>query len=432
MIQRYCTKEMSAVFSSEMRFEFMKKVEVQCALVQAEMNIIPKKDALQISKKAKFSVKRINQIEETTKHDVIAFVSNLAENIGPSGRFVHYGLTSSDVLDTALSLQLSEAFNILSKDLTSLRKTLIKLIKTHEHTICAGRTHGIFAEITTFGFKMAGFLSELNRNIKRVESAVAQIKICKLSGAVGSSSALPPEFESKVAKRLKLNVEPFATQVIPRDRHAELVSALTFLLAGYERISVELRHLQRSEVGEVIEGFSLGQKGSSAMPHKKNPISAENISGISRLFRGYLVSSFENIALWHERDISHSSVERVVFPDMFHLAHYATRRLNNLLENIYIDIKKMKQNTNLLGGVMYSSHLLLHLVNQHNISREKAYKLIQNAAHSLEEGESLKLFIQKDKILSKYFSTKDLDKIFSGSDHLKAISARIKRYGDLL
>ena len=432
MIQRYSTEEMNNIFSPDMRFEYMKHVEIQCALVQAEMGIIPKKDALQISKKAKFNVDRINEIEKTTKHDVIAFVSNLAENIGPSGRFVHYGLTSSDVLDTALSLQLSDAVKVLSADLKKLRSSLKKLVAKHENTICAGRTHGIFAEITTFGFKMAGFLSELNRNIKRIESASSQIRICKLSGAVGTSSALPLEFEEKVAKKLNLKVEPFATQVIPRDRHAELVSALTFLLAGYERISIELRHLQRSEVGEVVEGFSKGQKGSSAMPHKKNPISAENISGISRVFRGYIVSSIENIALWHERDISHSSVERIVFPDMFHLAHYTTRRLNDLLENIYVDDDKMKKNTNLLGGVMYSSHLLLHLVNKHNLSREDAYKLIQSAAHNLKSGENLRQFILSDKILSKYFAKKDLDLIFSGSVHLKSISARLRKYGDIL
>lgn len=428
MITRYSTEEMTKLFAPESRFEFMKKVEIECALVQASMRIIPRKAAIDIQKKSKFQINRINEIEKVTKHDVIAFVSNMAENVGENGRFIHFGLTSSDVLDTALSLQLSQGLQLVLNETQRLRKTLLKLIKSHRKTICAGRTHGIFAEITTFGFKMSGFLTELDRNIERLTHAQKCIQICKLSGAVGTSSAMPLEFEQKVAKKLGLQVERFATQVVPRDRHAEVLTALALLTSGYERLAVELRHLQRSEVSEVIEGFTKGQKGSSAMPHKKNPISAENITGLSRLMRSYSQAAFENIALWHERDISHSSVERVIFPDAFQLAHYMTKRLDELLAGLYIDTKKMFDNTQLLGGVLYSSHLLLHLVEKHNMSREDAYALVQKLAHELKPNEHLKHKILKDKEASQLFKRQDLDSIFSGKKHLMSVDKRMKEY----
>jgi adenylosuccinate lyase len=428
MIQRYSTEAMDLQFSQQSRFEYMKKVEVECALVQAEMGIIPKQAAKDIQKKARFNVERILEIEKVTKHDVIAFVSNMAENVGPSGRYLHFGLTSSDVLDTALSLQISEAIAILLVEVDRLKATLNKTVKLHKKTICAGRTHGIFAEITTFGFKMAGFAAELARNEERLLLAQQGIQICKMSGAVGTSSALPINFERAVAQRLELSVEPFATQVVPRDRHAEVLNALALLVSGYERLAVEFRHLQRSEVSEVIEGFSKGQKGSSAMPHKKNPISAENITGLARLMRSYAQAGFENIALWHERDISHSSVERVIFPDAFQLAHYTTKRLNDLVSGLYVDSKRMFENTQRLGGVLYSSHLLLHLVEKKNMSREDAYALVQKLAHELKEGEHLKDKISKDKKAQKLFSKSELADIFSGKKHLASIESRLKTY----
>jgi adenylosuccinate lyase len=428
MIDRYSTEEMKGIFSAESRFEYMKIVEIECALVQSEMGLIPKKAAQDIKTKSKFSVERILEIEKTTKHDVIAFVSNLAENVGESGRYIHFGLTSSDVLDTATSLQLRDALSLVLNDLKILRTTLYKLIKKHKTTICAGRTHGIYAEITTFGFKLAGFMSELDRNILRIQNAQQQIAICKLSGAVGTSSFLPISFEARVAKKLKLQVEPFATQVVPRDRHSEMVSALALLAVGFERLAVELRHLQRSEVGEVIEGFTPGQKGSSAMPHKKNPISAENITGLSRLLKSYASASLDNVALWHERDISHSSVERVMLPDVFHLTHYMTNRMNQLLETMYVDTIRMFDNTQKLGGVLYSSHLLLHLVDKHKLSREEAYSLVQRLAHSLKPGEHLKDKITSDKEARSYFTNSDLQGIFSGKKHLKAIETRLKHF----
>ncbi len=428
MIERYSTPEMKSHFSEDSRFNYLLKVEIAVAKIQSKMKIIPKKAAVDIEKKAKINLKRILEIEESTKHDVIAFVSQIAETVGGNGKYIHFGLTSSDVLDTALSLQISEALQIILNEIQDLKKTFKKIILTHKKSICAGRTHGIFAEITSFGFKMAGFLSELNRNENKIKLAQKEFRICKLSGAVGTSSALPVVFEEKVAKLLNLTVESFATQVVPRDRHAQVMMSLAFLASGLERLAIELRHLQRSEVSEVIEGFSKGQKGSSAMPHKKNPISAENITGLARLVKGYAWTAMENIPLWHERDISHSSNERVIFQDAMTVSHYMIRRMKSLLENIYIDTDRMEQNTNLLGGVLYSSHLLLHLVEHHGLSREQSYKLIQTAALNLKPGQHLKTEIKKSKELKKYFTDQDLKNLFSGEKHKKAIESRFAKY----
>ncbi|MGZ3747877.1 MAG: lyase family protein, partial [Pseudobdellovibrionaceae bacterium] len=277
MIERYTRPEMGMIWDLDHRFGKMLEVEIALAQIQAQMGIIPTAAARSIAQKAHFNAKRIGEIEKQTKHDVIAFVSNVAEHVGPHGKYIHFGLTSSDVLDTAFSLQVREAGELLGKSMDSLEKSLLSLVRKHQDTLCAGRTHGMFAEPTTFGFKMLGFLAEFRRNKQRVLRALEQMMICKLSGAVGTYSSMGMEVESKVAKKLKLKPETIATQVIPRDRHAEMIMSLAFMMGGLERLSVELRHLQRSEVGEVTEGFSKGQKGSSAMPHKKNPISSENI-----------------------------------------------------------------------------------------------------------------------------------------------------------
>lgn len=428
MISRYQTDEMNEIFQESARFQYMLKVETAVAEVQAQVKMIPRKAYLDIKNKSRIDVNRILEIEKTTKHDVIAFVSQVAETVGENGKYIHFGLTSSDVLDTALSLQISSAFIVLESEAKLLKVELTKLIKKHKATVCPGRTHGIFAEITTFGFKMAGFLSEIKRAEKRIQVAHEQFRICKLSGAVGTSSALDLEIEQKISKKLKLQVEPFATQVIPRDRHAEVFMSLAFLATALERLAVELRHLQRSEVSEVIEGFSPGQKGSSAMPHKKNPISAENITGLARLVKGYAWTAMENIPLWHERDISHSSNERVIFQDSFTAIHYMTRRMKNLLNSLYINQMQMLENTHLLGGVLYSSHVLLHLVDKHKLSREKAYEIVQSAALNLKKGEHLKDVFASHPLYQKYFTKDDLNRLFSGARYLKAIQKRIHKY----
>lgn len=431
MIERYSRAEMAQIWELDHKFGKMLQVELAVARVQSELGIIPKKSYKIIEKKAKFSVKRIAEIEAVTKHDVIAFVSNLAENVGPEGKFIHYGLTSSDVLDTAFSLQIQEAGKVLLESIKRLKLALKKLIISNEDTLCAGRTHGMYAEPTTFGMKMLGFLAEVERNEERLLHAFRGINICKLSGAVGTYSSQDMNIEKKVAKYLNLTPEIIATQVVPRDRHAEVLSHLAIYGAGLERLAIELRHLQRSELSEVVEGFSKGQKGSSAMPHKKNPISAENITGIARLLRAYALSGLENIPLWHERDISHSSVERVVFPDAFIVADYSTHRMSQLLEGLQVNKKRMIENMEHSQGQLYSSHVLLHLVKK-GMSREIAYAHVQRLCHSLGYGEHLKHKLLEDTEINQFFNKKDLEDIFSGKKHKEAIKKVIKNRKQLL
>ncbi|WP_413581592.1 adenylosuccinate lyase [Bdellovibrio sp. HCB288] len=426
MIDRYTRPEMGLIWDADQRFGKMMQVEVTVAQVQAQLGLIPKVAAKAITQKARFNVKRINEIEKETKHDVIAFVSNVAENVGPHGKYIHFGMTSSDVLDTAFSLQVREAGQVLMASLIRLEKSLYQLVVKHAETLCAGRTHGMFAEPTTFGFKMAGFLTELRRNKKRVKEALDNMNICKLSGAVGTYSSQSPKVEALVARKLKLKPEPIATQVIPRDRHAEMILALAMVGTGLERLAVELRHLQRSDVGEVTEGFTKGQKGSSAMPHKKNPISAENITGLSRLLRGYAVSSMENVALWHERDISHSSVERVVFPDAFIVADYAVHRMSVLLDGLEVNKKRMLDNIESSQGQLYSSHVLLALVAK-GMRREDAYVLVQRLCHSLGFGEHLKDKLMTNDETRELLKPKEIEEIFTGKKHKKSIKDIVKR-----
>lgn len=426
MIERYTRPEMGLLWHPDHRFGKMMEVEIAVAEVQSSKGIIPRNAAKEIAKKARFSAKRIAEIEKETKHDVIAFVSNLAENVGPMGKYIHYGMTSSDVLDTAFSLQVREAGQVLMKSLAQCEKSLKTLVKQHAETLCAGRTHGMFAEPTTFGYKMAGFLAETRRNQERLQVALDNMMICKLSGAVGTYSSQPPEIEAAVARKLKLKVETIATQVIPRDRHAELLNALALMGAGLERLAVELRHLQRSDVSEVVEGFTKGQKGSSAMPHKKNPISAENITGLSRLLRGYAIAALENVALWHERDISHSSVERVIFPDAFIVADYALNRMSVLLDGLQVNKKQMLENIDRSQGQIFSSHVLLALI-QKGLVREEAYALVQRLCHSLGYGEHLRQKLVADPQVKKLLKSKEIDEIFTGKKHKKSIKEILKR-----
>jgi len=405
---------MGKLWEGESRLQCLLEVEMAVADVQAKLKIIPAKAAKDIRAKAKFSVARVEEIEKTTKHDVIAFVSNVAENVGPSGRYLHYGMTSSDVLDTALSLQVKKASVVLFKSYDRLLGALKKLAETHKFTWMSGRTHGMHAEATTLGFKLTGNLAEFLRTRERAERAIAQMCVAKLSGAVGTYSTQPAVVEKNVAEELGLKVETVATQVVPRDRHAEVIWSLGMIGAAIERLAVELRHLQRTEVGEVIENFTPGQKGSSAMPHKKNPISAENLTGLARLLRVHVGAALENVALWHERDISHSSVERVIIPDSFILADYALDRLATLLEGLYVDRERMQKNMNLSQGQLFSSQVLLALIDQ-GLSREEAYKIVQRVCHDLEPGDSLEHRLLADPEASGHLNAKVLREIFSGA-----------------
>lgn len=423
MIERYSRKPMSKIWAPEGRFEALLKVEKQVALVQSQMGIIPKKAGLEISKKGKFDLKRIKKIEEKTKHDVIAFVTNVAETVGTYGPYVHYALTSSDVLDTATALQTKKAGLLLKKTLKELEQVLRKKVRQDQNLLCVGRTHGMHAEMTSYGLKWAHYLSELKRSKKRFENALEGMLFGKLSGSVGTYSLQSIEVEEKVCDKLGLKREPISTQVIPRDRHAELFWSLSMLGHLIERISLEIRHLQRTEVGEVSEGFSVGQKGSSAMPHKKNPIGSENLTGCARLLRSYASAASENINLWHERDITHSSVERLIFPDAFILCDYMVSRMSSLLSSLKVHKKNIQKNIQRSQGKLFTSELLLFLIKK-GLKREKAYELLQKLSHSLKENENLKDKILKDKTLKKHFTKKQLDAIF-GSLKLKKNIKRI-------
>lgn len=424
MIQRYTRPEMGALWTPEARFECLLEVETAVALAQSELKIIPEKAYRDIKAKGKFNVARIDEIEKTTKHDVIAFVTNVAENVGPSGRYLHYGMTSSDVLDTALGLQIQKTAKVLFTRFDRLEAALTKLIKRHEFTLEAGRTHGMHAEATTFGFKIAGHLMEFQRTRARVERAVSQLAIVKMSGAVGTYTTQPPEVEKRVGEKLGLTPEGIATQVVPRDRHAEMMWSLAMTGCAIERLAVEMRHLQRTEVGEVIENFTPGQKGSSAMPHKKNPISAENLTGIARILRANAGAALENVALWHERDISHSSVERVIFPDSFILADYALDRMAILMEGLFVDEDRMARNIQLSQGQLFSSQVLLAMIDK-GLSREDAYKIVQRVCHDLEPGDSLENRLIADPQASKYVDKKVLAPIFSGETQRERIQTVI-------
>lgn len=430
MIERYTRPEMGEVWEQENRFSKMLEVEIAVAKAQAQLGLIPPAAARDIQKKSKFDVKRILELEKTTKHDVIAFVSNVAENVGENGRYVHFGLTSSDALDTAMSLLVRDAGRVLNGSVNRLKAELLSQIQKHSQTLCAGRTHGMHAEPTTFGLKLAGFFAELERNEERLNRALGQMMIGKLSGAVGTYSTQTEKVEQLVCESLKLTPEKIATQVIPRDRHAELMFALACLGGGLERLSVELRHLQRTEVGEVVEGFTPGQKGSSAMPHKKNPISAENLTGCARLLRAYSHAALEDIALWHERDISHSAVERVIFPDAFILADYACDRMATVMKGLFVDSKRMKANMEFSQGTLFSSHLLLELV-EAGLSREEGYALVQKLSHSLKPGEQLETKALKDKDILGKIQAKQIKAVFAGKKHQESASKVLQRSGYL-
>jgi adenylosuccinate lyase len=375
VIDRYTRAELREIWSDHARFEGMRRVEVAAC---EEMDG-PTADELEAIRGATFTVEAINEREKTTDHDVAAFVDVLAASAGPAGRWIHHGLTSSDVLDTGLALQLQRVGELLLPDARALVTALAEQAREHRHTLCVGRTHGIHAEPTTFGIKLAGFAFEAHRNAERLERAFAQAAVGAISGAVGTYAATSPQFEARVLQRLGLEAEPVSTQVVARDRHAELLEAIALAGAGLERFAVELRHLARTEVSEAREPFTEGQKGSSAMPHKRNPIKSEQITGLARVLRSNAMAALENVALWHERDISHSSVERIILPDSTTLLDHMQRRALGLVRGMVVDPERMRENLGLTYGALFSQRLLLALVNR-GMTRDDAYRIVQRLA----------------------------------------------------
>ena len=427
MIKRYSRKELTDIWSEENKYKIWLDVEIAAAQAMEKLGQIPKGVSSIVRKKAKINVKRIHQIESKVKHDVIAFLTSVTEKAGIKARYLHQGMTSSDVLDTSFNIQLVQSGKIILKDLDQILKVLSKQAKRYKFTPCMGRSHGIHAEPITFGLKLASFYEEFKRNRKRLVDAIDEVSTCAISGAVGTFANINPNVEKHVAKKLGLKVEPISTQVIPRDRHAFYFSVLGIIAGSIERVATEIRHLQRTEVYELQEYFSKNQKGSSAMPHKKNPILSENLTGLARMVRSTVTPALENIALWHERDISHSSVERNIGPDANITLDFALVRLTNILDNMIVYPKKMLENLNLTKGLIFSQELMLELTKT-GLSREKSYKMVQTYAKKC-FAENLNLFevIQSDKYIMSKISPKKLRTIFSYSKHFKNVNLIFRR-----
>ena len=427
MITRYSRKELTNIWSEENKYKIWLEVELSAAEAMEKYKLIPKGVTAIVKRKGKIKIKRIHNIESKVKHDVIAFLTSITEQAGIKARYLHQGMTSSDILDTSFNLQLVQSGKILVKDIDKILSVLKKKAKKYKLTPCIGRSHGIHAEPITFGLKLASFYEEFKRNKKRLEQAIDNISTCSISGAVGTFANIDPRIEVYVAKKLKLKPEPISTQIIPRDRHAHYFSVLGIIAGSIERVATEIRHLQRSEVYELQEYFSKDQKGSSAMPHKKNPILSENLTGLARMVRSYVIPSLENIALWHERDISHSSVERNIGPDANITLDFALSRLTNVLDKIIIYPKKMLENLNFTKGLVFSQEMMLELTKT-GMTREKAYKLIQgHAKSSFAKNINLKNLVKKDKIITKKISEKKIDKIFTYNKHFKNINYIFRR-----
>ena len=427
MINRYSRKELTTIWSEENKYKIWLDVEIAAAQAMEKLGQIPKGVSSTVKRKAKINVDRIHAIEAKVKHDVIAFLTSVTEKAGINARYLHQGMTSSDVLDTSFNIQLVQSGKILLKDIDLILKVLKRQAKKHKFTPCIGRSHGIHAEPITFGLKLASFYEEFKRNRKRLIDAIDEVSSCAISGAVGTFANINPNVEKHVAKKLGLKIEPISTQVIPRDRHAFYFSVLGIIAGSVERVATEIRHLQRSEVYELQEYFSKDQKGSSAMPHKKNPILSENLTGLSRLVRSYVAPALENIALWHERDISHSSVERNIGPDANITLDFALNRLSNILDKMIIYPKKMIQNINLTKGLIFSQEIMLELTKS-GLSREKSYKIVQSYAKKcFSENTNLFDLISKDKFIMSKISKSKLNSIFNYSSHFKNVNLIFKR-----
>jgi adenylosuccinate lyase len=427
MISRYTHPEMGRIWSDEHRFETWLEVECVAAEAMAEAGIIPWEAARQIRAKGVVDVARIAEIEQTTQHDVIAFTTAVAERVGPAARWLHFGLTSSDVIDTAQALQMREACDLVLRQLDELAEAVRARAEEHRHTVMVGRTHGMHAEPTTFGFKLALWYAELQRDRQRIARARETVSVGKLSGAVGTYAHLDPGIEARVCARLGLRPAPVSSQIIQRDRHAELLAALAITAASLEKFAVEIRGLQRTEIAEVEEPFARGQKGSSAMPHKRNPIGCEQVSGLARLVRAHLVAALENIALWHERDISHSSVERIILPDSFIAVDHMLRRMTRIVRGLIVRPDRMRANLEASRGIIFSGTVLLELARK-GVPRERAYEWVQrNALRAIDEGADLKVLLAADPDVGRVLSAADLDRAFDLGHHLRHIDAVMDR-----
>jgi len=428
MISRYTLPEMGKIWEDEFKFATWLKIEILACEARREMGEVPADDLQTIKEKAAFDVKRILEIEETTKHDVIAFLTNVAEYVGPASRHIHYGMTSSDILDTTLAYQMKSAGELLMEQMIVLKESLKARALEHKNTVCIGRSHGIHAEPTTMGLKFALWYEETKRNIKRLQSAIETISVGQISGAVGTFEHLSPKVEEYVCKKMDLKPASVSTQVIQRDRHAEFMNTLAVIGATLEKISIEIRHLQRTEVLEAEEYFSKGQKGSSAMPHKRNPVISERITGLSRVLRANAVAALENVALWHERDISHSSVERIIIPDSCIALNYMLDLMLKLVKNLLIYPENMLMNLNLTRGLVFSQTVLLKLIDK-GVSREDAYRIVQSSAMDVwaNKDKFLKDELLKSKEAISYISQKELEEIFNTDKILKNVDYIFQR-----
>lgn len=427
MIPRYARPEMTEIWSAKSKFRIWFEIEAHACDAQAALGVIPKAAAEAVWERGDFDIDRIDEIERETKHDVIAFLTNLAEYVGEEARFVHQGMTSSDVLDTTLSVQLSRASDLLMAGLDRICTALHKQAEAHKYTPTIGRSHGIHAEPTSFGLKLAGFYAEFDRCRTRLAAARAEIATCAISGAVGTFAHIDPAVEAHVAEKMGLTIEPVSTQVIPRDRHAMFFSVLGVIASSVERLATEVRHLQRTEVREAEEYFSAGQKGSSAMPHKRNPVLTENLTGLARIVRAAVIPALENVALWHERDISHSSVERMFGPDATITLDFALARLASVIENLLIYPEAMQKNLDQLGGLVHSQQVLLALT-QKGCSREDAYIYVQrNAMRVWQEGKSYLPLLKEDSDIAEFLTADELEALFDLEQHFQHVDTIFAR-----
>jgi len=429
MIDRYTRPEMGAIWTEENKYKSWLEVELLACEAWSELGVIPKEDVEKLRKYATFSIERIQEIEAETRHDVVAFTRAVSESLGDEKKWIHYGLTSTDVVDTALSYRMKQANQILRKDLEDFIGILREKAREHKYTVMMGRTHGVHAEPTTFGLKVALMYEEMKRNLKRFNQAARDIEYGKISGAVGTYANVDPYVEQYVCEKLGLQPAPISTQVLQRDRHAYYLATLSLIATSIEKFATEIRGLQKSETREVEEYFAKGQKGSSAMPHKRNPIGSENVTGLARLLRGYMVTAYENVSLWHERDISHSSAERIILPDTTIVLDYILHRFGNIMKSLIVYPENMKRNMERTYGLIYSQRVLLALIDR-GLSREEAYDLVQPLTmRAWERQESFRKLLEQDERIREWLTEKDLEDCFDYRYHLKQVDYIFERLG---